>query len=288
MRQPRGRHALGARRGQRHGRRDGRARRRPRRHREPRARAPAAPSASTVPSADPPPGGERPVRILICEDSVLLREGLVRLLEDAGHERGRRPPRRRRASPKPWRRSRPSSASSTCGSRRPTPTRASARRCACGRSIPTCAVLVLSQYVEERYASELIAGAGGATRLPAEGPRRRRRASSSDRSSAIAAGATVFDPEVVAQLLGRRARDERMQRLTDRERTVLALIAEGKSNQAIAEALFVSRRQRREAHHRRLPEARPRAGRVRQPTRARRPRAHLEHGGGQPQTGDPR
>ena len=57
---------------------------------------------------------------------------------------------------------------------------------------------------------------------------------------AAATGGTVFDPEVVAQLLGRRARDERMQRLTDREATVLALIAEGKSNQAIGRTLHIS------------------------------------------------
>lgn len=56
----------------------------------------------------------------------------------------------------------------------------------------------------------------------------------------IGAGATVFDPEVVAQLLSRRARDSRMSRLTEREATVLALIAEGRSNQAIARALFVT------------------------------------------------
>jgi DNA-binding NarL/FixJ family response regulator len=50
----------------------------------------------------------------------------------------------------------------------------------------------------------------------------------------------VLDPEVVAQLLSRRTRDDRMQRLTDRESAVLALIAEGRSNQAIAKALHVS------------------------------------------------
>ena len=56
----------------------------------------------------------------------------------------------------------------------------------------------------------------------------------------IGAGATVLDPEVVAQLLSRRTRDDRMLRLTDRESTVLALIAEGRSNQAIARTLHVS------------------------------------------------
>ncbi|MDG8176313.1 LuxR C-terminal-related transcriptional regulator, partial [Streptococcus pneumoniae] len=56
----------------------------------------------------------------------------------------------------------------------------------------------------------------------------------------IASGATVLDPEVVAQLLTRRGKDTKMERLTARERTVLAVLAEGRSNQAIAAQLFVS------------------------------------------------
>jgi DNA-binding NarL/FixJ family response regulator len=100
-------------------------------------------------------------------------------------------------------------------------------------------VLVLSQYVEERYASDLITGQNAAL-----GYLLKDRVADVkdflDSIDRIAAGATVLDPEVVAQLLTRRARDERMSRLTDRERSVLALIAEGKSNAAIATALFVS------------------------------------------------
>jgi DNA-binding NarL/FixJ family response regulator len=104
---------------------------------------------------------------------------------------------------------------------------------------PALPVLVLSQYVEERYASELITGQSAALGYLLKD----RVADVRDFLDAverIGAGATVLDPEVVAQLLTRRARDDRMARLTDRERTVLALIAEGRSNQAIASSIFVT------------------------------------------------
>jgi DNA-binding NarL/FixJ family response regulator len=100
-------------------------------------------------------------------------------------------------------------------------------------------VLVLSQYVEERYASELIAAQGGALGYLLKD----RVADVADFLASvdrIAQGATVLDPEVVAQLLSRRNRDDRMMRLTERERMTLSLIAEGKSNHAIAGLLFVS------------------------------------------------
>ena len=105
--------------------------------------------------------------------------------------------------------------------------------------LPELAVLVLSQYVEERYAADLIAASGGALGYllkdrVADVP------DFLDAIDRIAAGATVLDPEVVAQLLSRRAVDERMRRLTDREASVLALIAEGRSNQAIAQTLHVT------------------------------------------------
>jgi DNA-binding NarL/FixJ family response regulator len=104
---------------------------------------------------------------------------------------------------------------------------------------PALGLLVLSQYVEERYAADLIAASAGSLGYLLKD----RVADVSDFLEAvdrIAAGATVLDPEVVAQLLSRRARDTRMQRLTDREASVLALIAEGRSNQAIARTLHVS------------------------------------------------
>jgi DNA-binding NarL/FixJ family response regulator len=178
------------------------------------------------------------VRILICEDSALLREGIARLLEDAGHDVVAALPDARDLDETVL-----ATAPELCildVRLPPTHTdegiRAALRLRAAHPALP---VLVLSQYVEERYASELIAGRGGAVGYLLKD----RVADVSEfveTIEAIGAGATVFDPEVVAQLLGRRARDERMQRLTDRERTVLALIAEGKSNQAIAKTLFIS------------------------------------------------
>ena len=178
------------------------------------------------------------MRILICEDSALLREGLVRLLEDAGHTVvAALPDARDLASTVP------DTAPDLCildVRLPPTFTDEGIRAALELRSAhPTLPVLVLSQYVEERYASDLITGQSGALGYLLKD----RVADVRDFLDAverIGSGATVLDPEVVAQLLGRRARDERMARLTERERTVLALIAEGKSNQAIAQTLFVT------------------------------------------------
>src|SRR5690606_32700037 len=109
---------------------------------------------------------------------------------------------------------------------------------------PALPILVLSQYVEERYASDLIAAQSGQTHGGALGYLLKDRvadvAEFVESVERIAAGGTVLDPEVVAQLLSRRNRDERMLRLTERERTVLALIAEGRSNSTIAGMLFLS------------------------------------------------
>jgi DNA-binding NarL/FixJ family response regulator len=100
-------------------------------------------------------------------------------------------------------------------------------------------VLILSQYVEERYAGDLIAGgASGVGYLLKE-----RVADVGEfvaTLKAVAAGGTVLDPEVVKQILVRRRRDERIVQLSEREREVLGLMAEGRSNSAIAERLFVS------------------------------------------------
>ncbi|MEN2738878.1 response regulator transcription factor [Microbacterium sp. X-17] len=178
------------------------------------------------------------MRILICEDSVLLREGLVRLLEDAGHEVVAALPDARDLMAQ-----QEAARPDLCilDVRLP-PTyadegiRAALELRAAHPDLP---VLVLSQYVEERYATDLIAGNGGALgyllkdRVADVGE-------FVETVQRIGAGATVFDPEVVAQLLSRRALDARMSRLTEREAAVLALIAEGKSNQAIAKALFVT------------------------------------------------
>lgn len=178
------------------------------------------------------------MRILICEDSALLREGLVRLLDDAGHEVVAALPDADRIGEEVIR-----TTPELCildVRLPPTWTDEGIRAALEIRAQhPDLPVLVLSQYVEERYAADLITAHGGALGYLLKD----RVADVSEFLDAVArigAGATVLDPEVVAQLLSRRTRDERMLRLTDREATVLALIAEGRSNQAIAKALFVS------------------------------------------------
>jgi len=178
------------------------------------------------------------MRILICEDSVLLREGLVRLLEDAGHEVVAALPDTNGltdavAEQHP----------DLCilDVRLPPTFTDEGIRAALGlrAAHPALPLLVLSQYVEERYASDLIAAQGGALGYLLK-DRVADVAEFVESVERIATGSTVLDPEVVAQLLTRRNRDERMLSLTERERTVLALIAEGKSNGSIAGLLFLS------------------------------------------------
>ncbi len=105
--------------------------------------------------------------------------------------------------------------------------------------VPGLPVLVLSQYVEQLYAKELLADRAGAV-----GYLLKDRVFNDDQFTdairAVAGGGTVMDPEVVARLMGRRARDAPIARLTAREREVLALMAEGRSNAAIAQRLFVT------------------------------------------------
>ena len=107
------------------------------------------------------------------------------------------------------------------------------------RQLPGLPVLVLSQYVEQLYARELLADQAGAV-----GYLLKDRVFNDDHFvdaiRTVARGGTVMDPEVVSKLLGRRSRDEPITRLTAREREVLELMAEGRSNSAIAQRLFVS------------------------------------------------
>jgi DNA-binding NarL/FixJ family response regulator len=178
------------------------------------------------------------VRVLICEDSALLREGLVRVLEDAGHQVVAAVADASRLDEIVG-----ETAPDLCilDVRLPPTWTDEGIRAALGLRArrPGLALVVLSQYVEERYAADLIGASAGSLGYLLKD----RVADVSEFLEAvqrIAGGATVLDPEVVAQLLSRRSRDTRMQRLTDRESSVLALIAEGRSNQAIARTLHVS------------------------------------------------
>lgn len=178
------------------------------------------------------------MRILICEDSVLLREGLVRLLEHSGHEISAALPDTTQLFPT-LETDMPGLA--ILDVRLPPTYSDEGIRAAIKirERYPELPLLVLSQYVEERYASELIA-----THSDALGYLLKDRvadvAEFVESLEQIRSGGTILDPEVVAQLLTRTHHDNRMQRLTDRERTVLAAVAEGKSNQAIAKLLHLS------------------------------------------------
>jgi DNA-binding NarL/FixJ family response regulator len=105
------------------------------------------------------------------------------------------------------------------------------------REMPGLPVLVLSQYVEPLYARELLSDrAGGVGYLLKD--RVSQVAQFVEALRRVAAGGTAMDPEVVAQLLGKRR--SRLDELTAREREVLALMAEGRTNSAIAAAMFVT------------------------------------------------
>jgi DNA-binding NarL/FixJ family response regulator len=180
------------------------------------------------------------VRIVIAEDSVLLRDGLVRLLEERGHE-----------------------VVGTAGDAvallavvareapevaivdvrmPPTFTDEGVRAALELRErSPELAVLVLSQYVEERYAGELLArdARGVGYLLKDSVTETRDFLEAIDR---IAGGGTAIDPEVVSQLLARARRGDPLDDLSPREREVLSLMAEGRSNAAIAARLFVTER----------------------------------------------
>jgi DNA-binding NarL/FixJ family response regulator len=179
-----------------------------------------------------------PIRVIIAEDSVLLREGIARLLTDAGFEvvgRAGDGPGLLAAVEE----QRPDVA--IVDVRMPPGYRDEGLRAAieARRRVPGCAVMVLSQYVEERYASDLLASSeGGIGYLLKD-----RVADVGDFVAAVrqvATGGTALDPEVVSQMFSRRRRNARLDSLTAREREVLALMAEGRSNSAIAERLVVS------------------------------------------------
>ncbi|SEI08544.1 MULTISPECIES: response regulator transcription factor [unclassified Leifsonia] len=181
------------------------------------------------------PSDSRPLRVVVADDSVLLREGLIRLFDEAGFD--------------------------TVGAfgdadslmeslpdlmpdvvvldvRMPPTFRDEGVRAALRirREHPDVSVLLLSQYVEGTYAQELLAGGEGGT-----GYLLKDRIASleelRDAITRVAAGGTVLDPQVVRELLTRRT--DPLARLTPREREVLELMAEGRTNAAIAGRLVI-------------------------------------------------
>jgi len=180
------------------------------------------------------------MRVVIAEDSVLLREGIARLLEEAGHEvvgqAGDAEDLVRKVLAH-----RPDIA--VVDVRMPPTNTDDGLRAALElrERAPEVAVLVLSQYVEEGYAHELIGGgAAGVGYLLKDRVADVERFV--DAVARVGEGGSALDPEVVAQLLGRRRRDDPLEGLTRREREVLGLMAEGRSNSAIAEELVVTER----------------------------------------------
>jgi DNA-binding NarL/FixJ family response regulator len=107
------------------------------------------------------------------------------------------------------------------------------------RQLPGLPILVLSQYVEQLYARELLSDRDGAVGYLLK-DRVSNVAQFIDAVRRVAAGGTAMDPEVIAALLARRVADQPLATLTPREREVLSLMAEGRSNGAIASRMFVT------------------------------------------------
>ena len=107
------------------------------------------------------------------------------------------------------------------------------------RQVPGTAVLVVSQYVEPTYAQELLADRGGGIGYLLK-DRIMHVADFLEAVRRVAAGGTALDPDVVAQLFSRQRQDGPLERLTPREREVLSLMAEGRSNAGIAESLVLT------------------------------------------------
>jgi DNA-binding NarL/FixJ family response regulator len=179
-----------------------------------------------------------PLRVVIAEDAALFREGLVRLLSERGHRvvaavadgqglvdavAAHRPD------------------VAVVDVRMPPTHTDEGLRAALElrRDHPGTGVLVLSQYIETRYAARLLGGnAAGVGYLLKD--RVADVGEFVDALARVAAGGTALDPEVVAQLLGAGGRADDLAALTPREREVLALMGEGRSNAGIAAALVVT------------------------------------------------
>jgi DNA-binding NarL/FixJ family response regulator len=182
---------------------------------------------------------ERPLRIVVADDSALLREGIASLLEDAGHE----VVGRSGDAEDLMREVRSASPDVAIIDVRMPPGNAVEGLVAAAeirRSYPSVAVLVLSQHLEPTYMLELVGdNASGVGYLLKD--RVREVGEFVDAVERVAAGGTAFDPEVVKSLVQGRRRSA-LDELTDRERAVLTLIAEGRSNRAIAKQLYLSPR----------------------------------------------
>ena len=180
------------------------------------------------------------MRVVVGEDSLLLREGLARLLEETGHDvvaqaGDAEELLRKVGAHKPD--------LAIVDVRMPPSFTDEGIRAALTirERWPQIAVLVLSEHVESTYALELFAdGTDGLGYLL------KQRVSDldqfADAVSRVAAGGSALDPEVVSHLLGRHRRGDPLDRLTPREREVLGLMAEGRSNHAIAEQLVITER----------------------------------------------
>ncbi|MFC8537202.1 LuxR C-terminal-related transcriptional regulator [Streptomyces sp. NPDC057249] len=178
------------------------------------------------------------MRIVVAEDLYLLRDGMVRLIEAYGHEvvgtattgpetlaalRGFRP-----------------DVAVVDVRMPPTQTDEGLRAALAARAeTPGLPVLILSQYVEQLYARELLAdGSGGVGYFLKESVFDADQFM--DALERVAAGGTAMDPAVIAKLLSSGSSHRRLDVLTEREHEVLALMAEGLSNQAVAARLFLS------------------------------------------------
>jgi DNA-binding NarL/FixJ family response regulator len=180
------------------------------------------------------------LRVLVADDSVLLREGLVRLLEEGGCEvvaqAGDADDLLRKA-----RAHKPSVA--IVDVRMPPENTDDGLRAALTirAEHPSTGVLVLSQYIEEQYAIELIGEAHeGVGYLLKD--RVADVDSLLDAVHRVASGGSVIDPQVVSQLLRRHRKESPIEELSGREREVLDLMAQGRSNHAIAARLVISER----------------------------------------------
>jgi DNA-binding NarL/FixJ family response regulator len=176
------------------------------------------------------------MRVVLAEDSLLLREGLVRLLDEAGAEvvaavgdgetlvaavAEHRPD------------------VAVVDVRMPPTFTDEGLRAALTvrRETPGTAILVLSQYVEESYAADLLGAGGGVGYLLKD--RIAKLADLSDALERVVGGGTVLDPEVVTALFAHRRRRDPLATLSPREREVMELMAQGRTNTAIGRALVV-------------------------------------------------